>query len=73
MILFFVKPCKVGFAENVFSKRRRLKGLPKLQEKNDKVNYFFYVTGLTLVFSENFSGEILKHNSYQPAVIRSMF
>ena len=47
------------FAENIFSKRRRLKGLPKLYKKNDKVKYFFNVTDLTSVFKTNFITKIL--------------
>ena len=47
------------FAENIFSKRRRLKGLPKLYKKNDKVKYFFNVTDLTSGFKTNFITKIL--------------
>ena len=39
--LFFGQALQRKFAENVFSKRSRLKGLPKLDNKNDKVKFIF--------------------------------
>ena len=56
-----------------FQSEERLKGLAKLQEKNDKVNYFFTVSCLTLSFCENFTAKILKNCAYHYGLIGAIF
>jgi hypothetical protein len=54
MNLFFRQALQTRFAENAFSKRRRLKACQSYKKKTRKSSVFFIVTGSTLDFSANF-------------------